>query len=66
MIQDVVHVLRPKDLWRGCSFPVGVVVWKQPKLHPLVYWPNKMHISVHGSFDLCTSGICQNSMLAYT
>ena len=34
--------------------------------YTLVYWRNKVQISWHGFFDLCTSGIHQRLMFAYT
>ena len=58
--------LRPEDLLRGVSFPIGVAAWIWPKRYSLVYWCNRMQISTHSSFDLCNSGVRQQSTLAYT
>ena len=66
LTQDAFHALRPEDLRGGVSFPVGVAAWIRPKLYSLLYWRNRMQIWTQGYFDICTSGVCLASTLAYT
>ena len=62
--QGAFHALRPEDLRRKVSYPVGVAAWIQLKLYYLAHRCNKMQTSTHGSFDLCASGVRQASGVA--
>ena len=64
--QGAFYALRPEDLRRGVSFPVGVAAWIYPKLCYFAHWRNKMQVLTHSSFDLCASRAHQTSTLAYT